>query len=73
MIYSTYLINKIKGEIDDLEIELDYFHNLELISPEKKTKKIISLLDLIVNKKNILELYLKYIIESKQNTDGNIS
>lgn len=73
MIYSTYLINKIKGEIDDLEIELDYFHNSELISPEKKTKKIILLLELIVNKKNILELYLKYIIESKQNTDGNIS
>lgn len=73
MIYSTYLINKIKGDIDDLEIELDYYHNTDSISPETKTNKIITLLELIVAKKNILELYLTYIIESKENTNGNIS
>jgi 3-phenylpropionate/cinnamic acid dioxygenase small subunit len=70
MIYTTYLINKIKGEIDDLEMELNYYHNSDTISPEYKTSKIIENLEKISMKKNILELYLNYILESKQNENA---
>lgn len=68
--FSTYLIEKIKGEIDELEMELDYIHNSSSISPINKVNKVIKLLENITKKKSILELYINYIIKSKETENG---
>ena len=54
MLFSNYYIEELKKEIENLEIELNYQHNNDLISPNKKLKKINKILTKIVNKKNIL-------------------
>lgn len=71
MLFSNHFIEIIKREIEELEIELNYQHNNDSISPNKKVKKIKKLLSKILNKKEILELYVNYILESKKTKHGN--
>lgn len=71
MLFSNYYIEELKKEIENLEIELNYQHNNDLISPNKKLKKITKILTKIANKKNILELYFNYILESNTKEHGN--
>jgi hypothetical protein len=70
MNFSELLINSIRGEIESLEMELNYIHNKESISPMKKVERVRKILLNISEKKNILSLYLNYILESKQNTQN---
>jgi len=70
MNFSELLINSIRGEIESLEMELKYIHNKESISPMKKVERVRKILLNISEKKNILSLYLNYILESKQNTQN---
>jgi hypothetical protein len=67
MNFSELLITSIKSEIELLEIELNYIHNNDSISPIDKINKIKDILKKISEKKNILSLYINYILESKQN------
>jgi hypothetical protein len=71
MLFSNYFIETLKGEIDDLEIELNYYHNNESISPNSKLKKVKKIISKIVNKKQVLETYFKYLIESNKIENGN--
>lgn len=71
MLFSNYLIETIKREIEDLEVELNYQHNNDSISPVKKAKKIQKILTKISNKKQNLDLYFNYILESKTEENGN--
>jgi hypothetical protein len=71
MLFSNYFIESLKGEIDDLEIELNYYHNNESISPNSKLKKVKKIISKIVNKKQVLETYFKYLIESNKIENGN--
>jgi len=71
MNFSELLINSIKGEIESLELELNFVHNRDSISPLKKIERVKRILLNISEKKNILSLYLNYIIESKKNNDGD--
>lgn len=66
MNFSEVLINSIKGEIESLEMELNFIHNADTISPMKKLDSVKRILNNISEKKNILSLYLNYILESKQ-------
>lgn len=66
MNFSELLINSIKGEIETLEMELNFIHNKDSISPIKKLERVKRILGTISEKKNILALYLNYILESKQ-------
>lgn len=71
MLFSNYLIEIIKREIEELEVELNFQHNNDSISPIKKAKKIQKILTKISNKKNILDLYFNYILESNTEENGN--
>jgi hypothetical protein len=71
MNFSELLINSIKGEIETLEMELNFIHNKDSISPVKKIERIKKILFNISERKDILSLYLNYILESKQNQNGN--
>lgn len=66
MNFTELLINSIKGEIETLEMELNFIHNKDSISPIKKLERVKRILGTISEKKNILALYLNYILESKQ-------
>jgi len=68
---TNFIITKINGEIESLEIELNHIHNSDSISPNKKYNKIKKILLKISEYKNILGLYMNYIIESKQLHDDN--
>lgn len=70
MQFSDYLIENLKREIEELEVELNYQHNNELISPNKKIILVKKVLSKILNKKQILELYINYILESKNKENG---
>lgn len=71
MLFSNYLIETIKREIEDLEVELNYQHNNDSISPIKKAKKIQKILTKISNKKQNLDLYFNYILQSNTEENGN--
>ena len=71
MNFSELLINSIKGEIETLEMELNFIHNKDSISPMDKIKRVKRILLNISQKKDILSLYINYILESKQNQNGN--
>ena len=71
MLFSNYLIETIKREIEELEVELNFQHNNDSISPVKKAKKIQKILTKISNKKQNLDLYFNYILESKTEENGN--
>jgi hypothetical protein len=73
MLFTNHFIEIIKREIEELEIELNYQHNNDSISPNKKVKKIKKILSRILNKKQLLELYINYILESKTQEHGNSS
>lgn len=64
LIFSTLIINKLKGEIDNLEIDLNYYHNTDTISPSDKINKVLELLENITRKQQILDLYTNYIVNS---------
>jgi hypothetical protein len=70
MLFSNFLIEKIKKEIEDLEIDLNFQHNNDSISPIKKSKKIQKILTKISNKKQNLDLYFNYILESNKEENG---
>lgn len=73
ILFSNFFIEKIKGEIEYLETELNHHHNDISISPALKVKKIKKILNKISKKKQTLEIYVNYILESKEkeNGDGN--
>ena len=64
LIFSTLIINKLKGEIENLEIDLNYYHNIDTISPSDKINKVLELLENIARKQQILDLYTNYIVNS---------
>jgi hypothetical protein len=70
MNFSELLINSIRGEIETLEMELNFIHNKESISPMNKIERVKRILSNISKKKDILSLYLNYILESKQKTEN---
>jgi hypothetical protein len=71
MLFSNFFIEKLKGEIEDLEIDLNHYHNDDSISPILKFKKVKNIISKIANKKQILEIYFNYIIESNKIENGN--
>lgn len=70
MLFSNYLIETIKREIEELEVELNFHHNDDSISPVKKAKKIQKILTKISNKKQNLDLYFNYILQSNTEENG---
>jgi hypothetical protein len=72
MNFSEYFIDNIKLEIENLETELNYIHNQDSLSPLNKIKKLNKILSKISKRKNILSLYLSYILESKQKQHDNV-
>jgi hypothetical protein len=73
MLFSNFFIETLKKEIDVLEIELDHQYNDTSISPNKRVKNIKKILLKIIQKKQILETFLNYILESNKNQNGNSS
>jgi hypothetical protein len=71
MLFSNFFIEKIKREIEDLEIELNYQHNEDSVSPLKKAKKVKKILLKISDNQKILDIYINYILESNKEENGN--